>query len=237
MHKGLENFTRAHPKELPKDAAGRLVACFEVALKDFNYPEYDVAKERARLEKIAAQIVTWMTDRRQRGWEMRGVEVGAKLYLKDYDFTLTGYADMIEKGPLGYAVTDYKTGVPSSVKIVKAGFDPQLPLSAAMLQQGAFDKQTVGEVEELNYIRLKGAGDDKLEYPLTHTDRQAQPAPDYAVEAIQALGQLIETYDQIETSYPSQPRAQYTHDYGDYDHLARRDEWMRLGAEPSTGDG
>ena len=236
LHKGLENFTRAYPKELPKDAEERLVACFEVALKDFNYPEYDVAKERARLEKIAAQIVTWMTDRRQRGWAMRGVEVGAKLYLKDYDFTLTGYADMIEKGPLGYAVTDYKTGVPSSVKIVKAGFDPQLPLSAAMLQQGAFDKQTVGEVEELNYIRLKGAGDDKLEYPLTHTDRQAQPAPDYAVEAIQALGQLIETYDQIETSYPSQPRAQYTHDYGDYDHLARRDEWMRLGAEPSTGE-
>jgi len=85
LHKGLENFTRAHPKELPKDAAGRLVACFEVALKDFNYPEYDVAKERARLEKIAEQIVSWMTDRRQRGWAMRGVEVGAKLYLKDYD--------------------------------------------------------------------------------------------------------------------------------------------------------
>ena len=57
------------------------------------------------------------------------------------------------------------------------------------------------------------------------------------MEAIQALGQLIETYDQIETSYPSQPRAQYTHDYGDYDHLARRDEWMRLGAEPTTGEG
>ena len=31
--------------------------------------------------------------------------------------------------------------------------------------------------------------------------------------------------------YASQPRVQLTHDYGDYDHLARREEWMRLGAE------
>jgi len=231
IHEGLENFTNAYPKELPKQAESKLVQSFEAAMAARGYADYDIAKEGARLEKISAQIVDWMKERRAQGWAMRETEARVDYKLTPQNFTLTGYADLIEKGPLGYAVTDYKTGAPATVKVVQAGFDPQLPLTAYILTQGGVKGQGADKVEQLNYVRLKGSGDShKFINPLTPPAKDAWPASDYAAEAHKTLTDLIAAYDDPATAYHSQPRAQYTHDYGDYDHLARRDEWARLGS-------
>ncbi len=237
LHLGLERFVKAHRKALPKDMKSRLRACFEAAMAETGYADFDIAKEAARLDYIAERATAWMAARRARGWAVIGEELKAKYVLEDKNFTLTGTADLIEKGPLGFAVTDYKTGVPSSIAIVKAGFDPQLPLSAFLLSQGAIDKAGQGETEELNYIRLKGAGESEFEQPLTYDKKNIHPAMDYAADAIGTLRRLIDAFDKPETAYACQPRAQYTHDYSDYNHLARRDEWMRLGAEDIKGGG
>jgi len=231
IHEGLENFTNAYPKELPKQAEDKLIQSFETAMAERGYEDYDIAKERARLEKISVQIVEWMTERRAEGWAMRKTEARVDYRLEKYNFTLTGYVDLIEKGPLGYAVTDYKTGAPSTVKVVQAGFDPQLPLTAYILEQGGVKGQGTDKVEQLSYVRLKGSGEShKLISSLTPPAKDARPASDYAAEAHKTLTELIVSYDDPTTIYHSQPRAQYTHDYGDYDHLARRDEWARLGS-------
>jgi len=243
LHQGLEDFTKAYPKSLPKNAQLRLVESFKRAMESLNYPDFDIAKETARLGNIAAQVIPWMTERRASGWSVRGgVEVKGKLKLKikTHDFTLTGTADLIEKGPLGYAVTDYKTGAPPTAAVVNVGFDPQLPLSALMLREGVFDKQGKGETEELNYIRLKGAGDSTLVEPranIAGKNQIAKSASEHADFAYEILSNLIVNYAQKDTPYYSQPRAQFTHDYGQYDHLARRDEWMRVGADPAPGEG
>ena len=237
LHLGLETFVKAHRKALPKDAQARLKQSFERAMAQTGYADYDIAKEAARLENIAARAVDWMTERRASGWAVIGEELGAKYLIDDKNFTLTGTVDLIEKGPLGFAVTDYKTGAPSTIAIVKAGFDPQLPLTAFLLSQGAIKGAGRGETEELNYIRLKGAGESTFENPLTYDKKGVYPAMDYAADAIGGLRSLIEEFDKPETAYACQPRAQYTHDYSDYNHLARRDEWMRLGAEDSKGAG
>ena len=234
LHKGLEDFTKAHKTTLPKEAASLLVHSFKQAMRGMHYPDYDIAKETARLEKIAAKIIPWMEDRRARGWAVRGVEAKGRLFLEKQNFTLTGMADLIEKGPLGYAVTDYKTGKPPSAAVIDVGFDPQLPLSALMLREGAFDKQGEGETEELNYIHLKGAGENELVHPRASVNVKGQlfrSGPEYADYGLEIISNLIVNYTKAETGYTSQPRAQFTHDYGDYDHLARREEWMRLGAE------
>ena len=118
---------------------------------------------------------------------------------------------------------------PPSVSEVKAGFDPQLPLSGLMLAEGAFDGQGAGPTEALSYIRLKGAGDGNLEQALIGT--KTISALDYISEARELIENLIIEFDKVETGYTSQPRVKFTHDYGDYDHLARRDEWMRLSVE------
>ena len=241
LHKGLEDFTNVHKTTLPKDAASLLVHSFKQAMRETHYPDYDIAKETARLEKIAAKIIPWMEDRRARGWAVRGVEVWGELFLKEQNFTLTGMADLIEKGPLGYAVTDYKTGMPPSSAVLDVGFDPQLPLTALMLREGAFDKQGTGETEELNYIHLKGAGDNEIEHPrasISIKGKLTRSGSEYADFGLEIISNLIASYSEADTGYASQPRAQFTHDYGDYDHLARRDEWMRLGAEaPKSNDG
>ena len=239
LHKGLEDFTRAYSTSLPKDAKHILVEKFKDGMRAKNYPEYDIAKETARLEKIAAKIIPWMDDRRARGWAVRGIETHGKLFLKEQRFLLTGQADLIEKGPLGFAVTDYKTGLPPSAAILEVGFDPQLPLSALMLREGAFDKQGKGETEELNYIHLKGAGENEIEHKRAHVSvkgKLTRTGSGYADYGFEIISKLIAHYAEADTGYASQPRAQFTHDYGDYDHLARRDEWMRLGAEAPIAD-
>ena len=60
IHKGLEIFANDYKKALPPDADKRLIGCFETAMLEAGYPDYDIAKEGARLEKIAVQIVEWM---------------------------------------------------------------------------------------------------------------------------------------------------------------------------------
>ncbi len=232
VHKGLEMFVDEHRKKLPADAAKRLVHALETAMENTGYPDFQIAKEAARLEKIAVKMVNWMTERRAAGWDVAGVETDGRLTLPVQNFTLTGKTDLIEKGPQGFAVTDYKTGAPSSVKVVKSGFDPQLPLTAYMLGQGAFETLGAGKTAELTYIRVKGSGDETLAHSITNPPNpKGHPAADYEAEAIKALSELIAAYDKPETAYHSQPRAQFTHDYSDYDHLARRDEWARLGKE------
>ena len=231
IHEGLETFTNTYPKELPKDAQDKLVQSFGASMSVRGYKDYDIAKERARFEKISKQVIEWMAERRSQGWVVRKTEARVNYKLEPQDFILTGYADLIEKGPLGYAVTDYKTGAPSTIKVVQAGFDPQLPLTAYTLAQGGVEGQGADMVEQLNYVRIKGAGDShNLINPLTSPAKDAWPAPEYAAEAHKALTELIAAYDDPSTAYHSQPRAQYTHDYGDYDHLARRDEWAKLGS-------
>lgn len=239
LHKGLEDFTDAYRTTLPKNSADRLVGYFKAAMRSHNYPDHDIAKETARLENIATKVIPWMEDRRARGWAVSGVERAGQLFLEELDFTLTGKADLIEKGPLGFAVIDYKTGAPPTPAVVNVGFDPQLPLSALMLQRGAFEKTAAGETEELNYVRLKGAGESEFEAPRVNKTSKGQcgrSGPEFADFAHDIISNLITNYADADMGYASQPRVQLTHDYGDYDHLARREEWMRLGAEAPPAD-
>lgn len=54
-----------------------------------------------------------------------------------------------------------------------------------------------------------------------------------AGDALDELKQWINRFDEVETAYPSQVRAQYVDQYGQYDHLARRSEW----ASAAGGEG
>lgn len=230
VHNGLEAFVRAYPKDLPKDAEAKLIEAMQEKMLEAGFEDFHVARDQTRLEKISAKVIAWMRERRATGWAVSAIEERGEYYLKDVNFTLTGKPDLVEKkGGEGFAINDYKTGAPATVKVVKAGFDPQLPLTAYMLANGGF--ASTGGTAELNYIRIKGSGNEDLIKSITPPAKDAMEAMDYAADAIDTLRKLITAFDNPETVYNSQPRIQYTHDYGDYDHLARRDEWARLGSE------
>ena len=232
IHNGLEHFVEAHKTHLPSHAKTLLVQAFETALMKEGFEDFDIAKDKTRLEKIADDIIPWMVERRKTGWAVSGVERWAEHFIQDANFTLIAKADLIEKGPHGYAATDYKTGTLSSVAVVKAGFDPQLPLTAFLLEQGAFDRLPPAETAELNYVRVKGSGTSKLFNPIAAPlAKKGDDVETYIGDALANLRKLIAEYDKPETPYYCQPRAQYVHDYSDYNHLARKDEWARLGGE------
>ena len=80
--------------------------------------------------------------------------------------------------------------------------------------------------------KLQADNDDFHHTHLTCPEaRKGLSTEDYAKEAIETLKSLIMTYDRPDTVYYSQPRIQYTHDYGEFDDLARRDEWASLGRD------
>jgi len=64
-----------------------------------------------------------------------------------------------------------------------------------------------------------------------YADFEIAKEPEYAGDAIDTLKKLIVSYDKDTTAYYSQPRIQYTHDYGEFDDLARRSEWASLGRD------
>jgi ATP-dependent helicase/nuclease subunit B len=233
MHAAIEAYIKAvdHPHDSGNQAA--LLLQFQRSLIEAGYEEEQVFKEGSRLQALTADLIHWFQTRYEAGFSITGTEVEAKADIAGLDFKLSGIIDLVEQSPTGYAFTDFKTGTPSSAKVVAAGFDPQLPLAGWLAAQGGLDKHPAGTTDDLGYIRLKGSGGDfkhsQIAAPFV---RGGSSVDDLIDDAIANLRALIERYDDPTTGYPSQPRAQYVNIYGDYDDLARRSEWASiLGSE------
>lgn len=233
MHEGIELYVRA---ALSGDISAlhdpvntdRLQDFLRAQLLAHGFEPDEVFKEAPRLASVAAALMGWFALRHDSGYDVVGTEVDAKMSLDGLDFTLKGQLDLVERSPTGYAFTDFKTGSPATVKTVAAGFDLQLPLAAWLAAQGALEGFKAGETDQLAYVRIKGSNDDFSHAYVSAPARNAATAGELAAEAITILRKLITAYDDPATGYPSQPRAQYTDDYGDYDDLARRDEWSAM---------
>lgn len=217
MHKGIEMFL-----DDGNPGAASLAAHFATALSEAGYSDADIFKEKPRLAALSDALTAWFDQRKADGFDIVGTEVKAKHEIKDLNFMVKGVLDLVERSAQGYAFTDFKTGgVPSAAEIA-AGFDQQLPLAAWLAQQGAMKGLPEGPPHEMGYARIKGSNDD---FYYRSAVKKGETADSLAAQSIAILRELITRFDRPETGYPSQPRRQYQHDYGDYDHLARRSEW------------
>lgn len=232
MHEAVENYINA--VDMPGDAQNhaQLVRFFQTSLSDAGVPDAEVRKERARLQTLSEQLIDWFRTRRAKGYDVVGTEVKAQHRIEDLDFSLMGILDLVERSPTGYGFHDFKTGSPPTASTVSAGFDLQLPLAGWLAGEGALDGLGPGETEAMGYVRLKGSNDDFKASSAISSRKDAKGSDALIEDAIETLRALIETFDDPNTGYASQPRAQYTHDYGDYDDLARRAEWSAV-----SGDG
>ncbi len=230
IHNGLEEFIKAFTTKLPEDAPSQLSKSFEKALIEAGFPDHHLAKERIRLIQAAEDMTALIRSRREEGWSYVQAENKGSLNIAEIDFTLSSRADLIEKSAEGYAVIDYKTGTPTAHKVVQAGFDPQLPLTGVMVSRGAFDKVSAGDVAQMLYIRVKGAGNEtEAKFITSPENKNGWTSEEYQVEALEDLKKLVRAFDKYETTYVAQPRIQFMNDYGDFDDLARRGEWAQLG--------
>ena len=227
IHQALDDFTRAHPAELPGDAVERLLgfgeAAFGAALgrpavRAFWWPrfvrvaEWFVAHERVRRAGLAGTVS-----------ECKGeLEIPGR----DEPFLLTAKADRIDSlAGGGYAIVDYKTGTVPSETQIEYGYAPQLSLEAAIAAAGGFGDLTAGAVGELAYWRLSG-GDPAGEIKVVKAD----PA-DLAAAALDGVTRLVAAFDDPATPYLAMPDPAHPLPYNDYEHLARIQEWSGFGGE------
>jgi len=187
-----------------------------------------------RFQKVAAGFVAYEA-RRSKSVAERFLEIGGgvALALPGFDFRLRGRADridLLEGG--GLSVIDYKTGQVPSQKQVDALLSPQLPLEAAMIKRFGFkDVPADIAVTELLYLQLKGGTEPVIEAPRNPRDTALE---DLIEDAWTRLEQLIAHYVRQETGYLSRARVMRERQMdGDYDHLARTQEWALGSEEPS----
>lgn len=234
LHEALERFLKEPGPRSGQDGLERLTLIgrqvFEPvftqpAVYAFWWPRFErianwfVEHEPGHAEDFETVLVE--------GWAKKTVSYGPEVPA----FTLIAKADRIDRRRSNgaYLVIDYKTGVIPSAKQVEAGFAPQLPLEAWLVEQGAFDGLDAGPVEDLIFWKLTGG---------EPVQEQKKPVKDVAatvLKAEQGLEALVTAFSKPDTPYLSNPRPTIT-GYGDYDHLARVKEWQHgagaIGAEP-----
>jgi ATP-dependent helicase/nuclease subunit B len=221
IHKALERFVRAYPDELPADATRRLLDLGRELFEVFSHRPQVMALWWPRFERVAA----WVTEQ-ERARRAGAVEILAEVRgLLELDapagkFRLKARADRLERHPDGrVTVVDYKTGgLPDRTEVV-TGFAPQLPLEAAMVEVGAFDRIGRAAVADVLFWRLRGDETGGEERRAANLD----PA-ELGAQALAGLQRLIAHYDRRQTTYQARPKPEVAW-RGDYDHLARRGEW------------
>ncbi|MDG1142078.1 MAG: PD-(D/E)XK nuclease family protein, partial [Hellea sp.] len=231
MHDGLENFFEIHKEKLPINAIELLSHELNKSQTEAGFNDNEIYRNKISTEKIAANIISWMQSKFSAGWSIVANEKKTELLFKKLDFTLTAKVDLIMKNENEYAIIDYKTGEPPSAKEVNAGFDPQLPLSGYLLNKGAFIDIGPVTVTKLDYVRVKAKLGAKGVETQLGVKKGSLTIDELISDGAHNLEKLVTEFDKRETIYYCQPRLKYTYDYSDYDHLARRNEWVRLASD------
>ncbi|MGZ6014288.1 MAG: double-strand break repair protein AddB [Phenylobacterium sp.] len=237
IHKAFERFVLQWPRELPGDAATIFRGLYLEELERAGMPADGLARETA----LATEAAAWVTEleaRRRADGRVLHVEIEGEITLEiaGTPFTLAAKADRIEVSPDGFGhVLDYKTGRAPTAKMVKAGFSPQLTLTAAIMARGGF--ADVGPVApgELTYLEVTGhkpPGREEVRAAPDGDNEEVLNSRDAADQALEGMARLIGRFADPAQGYASRTAPQFVKLYvSDYDHLARVFEWSTSGED------
>jgi ATP-dependent helicase/nuclease subunit B len=170
----------------------------------------------ARIERVADWFITQETLRQSYSSPVAFEKAArGKHIFEELGFTLTGFADRIDRTNDGDAlIYDYKTGTPPSKKEQRL-FDKQLLIEAAIVEEGGFTE--VGPAHVANAVFI-GLGSNPVEVAAPLDEEPPQ-------EVLNGLRELIATYLSAGQGFTAR-RMVKTDDFaGDYDQLARFGEW------------
>lgn len=228
LHKILQDYAQTEP---PKDRAARiqnLNDLFRCYAGEFGLTEEHHIFWDTRINAAIAWFEDWDADRRALGAPVITEDHGAWTFKIDgVDYRLSARADRIDQLQNGAAfIIDYKSGTPPTLAQNKT-FSPQLPLTGLITANGGFEKLDAVPVEGFEYVRIlnrKNNGKDDVGV-------SGEECADLMKQSKEGLTNLFRHFNNPGTAYSSQPRAQYADQYGDYDHLARRQERNAQGGE------
>ncbi|MDG1858449.1 MAG: PD-(D/E)XK nuclease family protein, partial [Emcibacteraceae bacterium] len=224
IHEILEDFMSRFKDTLPSNAEDELI---EIGRNYFD-KAIDRPTVRAFWWPRFKQIAKWFIETESiRRKDTRTVLTETKgeinLNLAGGTFKLSATADRIDQLDDGsLSIIDYKTGQPPTLRQLKAGFAPQLPLEAAIAAKGGFSLLPNSMVSELSYWQLSG-GEPAGKITFFNEAKKVD-IPDQITKAYDGLAKLVTTFDLLETPYLNKPRPEAV-GYGEYDHLARTKEW------------
>lgn len=228
VHAVLARFAAMHPTALPADTAGCLDGIAAEVMRELAAHPRIAAFWRPRLARFAAWFAETEPARRAGITRVHAEIDGRRAFATaGSPFTLTARADRIDERAGGIIITDYKTGSFPRAAAVLSGRSPQLPLEAAIAEDGGFDGLGAQKVAGLRYIRAGGG---------TPAGEELTIAGDRLAEGVGAtlagLLRLIARFDDPATPYLATQRSGFESAFDDYAHLARFAEWAA-----DAGDG
>ncbi|MBU4567548.1 MAG: double-strand break repair protein AddB [Alphaproteobacteria bacterium] len=228
IHKALERFDT---EPVGRSERG-LVALLDEELSKAGETPADWHSRKAIWQDVARWYLDWHAGRDTAG----GVayEASGKLVyeIAGEPFILSAQADRIEIGATGQiTIVDFKTGSAPTDRMIRTGFDQQMPLQALIASKGGFDKVRAAPVAALDYVEFKGKPDARSIGP----GKDGALTPENMIERAEAgVRQLIADYRATGAVFVSAPRVQFVkYDYG-YNLLARRAEWT---SDTTEGEG
>ncbi|MFC3527563.1 double-strand break repair protein AddB [Paracoccus mangrovi] len=228
LHRIMDIFLRGLPDlpEAPDAMKARLLAITRQVLdEDVPWPSARLFW-RARIAGVADRLIADEVARLAQG-RPAVIEDRAELSVPGADFRLTAKPDRLDLLTDGRVqVYDYKSGKPPTDKQI-AHFDKQLPLEAAMVEQGAFRALGRADVAGISYIQLGEEGK-------THS---RDFGPGFAQDTWAGFVDLIGRYLRGERGFTARLAMERTDHTGDYDHLSRFGEWdLTQPAKPERFD-
>ncbi len=220
----------------PSDAPARLERLN--ALYTDYAPQFGLTETHAPFWRDrASEALRWFSD-----WDAARAAIGKPVVVEEKGawafeldglaFSLNAKADRIDRLGDGSAyIIDYKTGTAPTLSQTKK-FSPQLPLTGLITVKGGFESLGAAAVAGFEYVRVVGRKGVKADDVGATGEKAAQ----HIADAEEGLYALLQSFNNPDTAYLSQPRPQYMDDYGDYDHLARRRERNAAGADSDGGD-
>jgi len=233
IHRALELWAGHAPSGTLEQKTDKLSGSIIEQLLLAGFDPSDMAIEAPVSERIAKAFLQWEQQRQQDGFTLAATEKKGCLDIflkKGQRIKITATSDRIDSFGNMWAVVDYKTGGAPSSKEVLAGWDPQLPLTGAIIHGGGFAEHKIksGEITELAYLKLSG-GEKTLDHVTIKLGKNGFASIQELAEVeLDRVTKLFQTFADPETAYLCQPRSKYTDDYSDYDHLARRAEWSAV---------
>lgn len=242
LHKVFARFAERHPRTLPEDSAAQLRA---LGAEEFrHYAAFPIVQAIwwPRFLRIADWFAQWERERRSEPCEVRWEMNGAiEFDIGERHFKLTARADRIEQREASVAILDYKTGQAPTLLQALKGLEPQLLLEAAITAGGGFPNLAAGTaIAEVGAVRLSGgttpgefkafaAGRSKEVTAVIDRYGLGDRLEDFAAHALFQFQQLLRAYESEDRPYLSAPRVFKGRNFRQYDHLARRLEWIGSG--------
>ncbi|WP_325554903.1 PD-(D/E)XK nuclease family protein [Hypericibacter adhaerens] len=229
IHAVFEQFVREGLSFTAEDAAARLEA---MAKASFSTLESIAERREIWLERFgraAEQFLDWERSRHGRIAARAAEITGEWTFPSLQNFVLKGKADRIDQRTDGLLeILDFKTGGVPLGADMKAFEAPQLLLEAAMARAGAFPGIPRRDTAALFYIKI-GLGPDAFSLkPFSlRKDMHLMQAVDEIERRMQGHIEAFLIRDDLPMLARLKPREQTGRRPrpGDYDHLARTDEW------------